>query len=231
TRMPARGTLRRLHRDRAGAVACAAVVARLLDADDRRDRAEAGFRRDLALRPAARRRHARRSVADDRGFAFRRRRQFLGRTGADGSAVFRLPRTGDGALRHRGRVPDRHRGDPAVVLWHTGGDFGAGRAVDTLLGSALALLAYFAWPTWERGRERTTLANLLDAYANYLGTTLHGDAQARHESRIAARAARSDAQASLDRLRAEPASRTNLPRAEGLVAQAKRMMRAAMLME
>ena len=105
------------------------------------------------------------------------------------------------------------------------------RAIDTALGSALALLAYFAWPTWERGRERAVLANLLDAYASYLGATLHGDAQARHETRIDARAARSDAQASLDRLRAEPASRTNLPRAEALVAQANRMMRAAMMLE
>jgi uncharacterized membrane protein YccC len=105
------------------------------------------------------------------------------------------------------------------------------RAVDTMLGSALALLAYFAWPTWERGRERATLAGLLDAYADYLGAVLHGDAQARHATRIESRAARSSAQASLDRLRAEPASRANLPRAEALVAQANRVVRAAMMLE
>ena len=105
------------------------------------------------------------------------------------------------------------------------------RAVDTLLGSALALLAYFAWPTWERGRERATLAGLLGAYADYMGAVLHGDAQARHATRIEARAARSNAQASLDRLRAEPASRANLPRAEALVAQANRVVRAVMMLE
>ena len=105
------------------------------------------------------------------------------------------------------------------------------RAIDTALGSALALLAYFVWPTWERGRERATLAGLLDAYADYLGAVLHGDAQARHASRIEARAARSSAQASLDRLRAEPASRANLPRAETLVAQANRVVRAVMMLE
>jgi uncharacterized membrane protein YccC len=105
------------------------------------------------------------------------------------------------------------------------------RALDTLLGSALALLAYFAWPTWERGRERAVLAALLEAYADYLDATLRGDAQARHETRIDARAARSSAQASLDRLRAEPASRANVPRAEALVAQANRLMRAAMMLE
>jgi uncharacterized membrane protein YccC len=105
------------------------------------------------------------------------------------------------------------------------------RAIDTALGSALALLAYFAWPTWERGRERAVLAKLLDAYANYLDATLHGDTRARDETRVAARAARSDAQASLDRLRAEPASHANLPRAEALVAQANRLMRASMALE
>jgi uncharacterized membrane protein YccC len=105
------------------------------------------------------------------------------------------------------------------------------RAVDTMLGSALALLAYFAWPTWERGRERAILAGLLDAYADYLGAVLRGDAQACHATRIEARAARSSAQASLDRLRAEPASRANLPRAEALVAQANRVVRAAMMLE
>ncbi|HEX5353587.1 MAG TPA: FUSC family protein, partial [Rhodanobacteraceae bacterium] len=99
------------------------------------------------------------------------------------------------------------------------------------LGSALALLAYFAWPTWERGRERATVAGLLDAYADYLDAVLHGDAQARHATRIEARAARSSAQASLDRLRAEPASRANLPRAEALVAQANRVVRAVMMLE
>jgi uncharacterized membrane protein YccC len=105
------------------------------------------------------------------------------------------------------------------------------RAVDTMLGSTLALLAYFAWPTWERGREREVLARMLDSYRNYLMAVLRDDTQTRHGTRIDARAARSAAQASLDRLRAEPASRANLPRAETLVAQANRVARAAMTLE
>lgn len=105
------------------------------------------------------------------------------------------------------------------------------RAIDTVLGSALALVAYLAWPTWERGRERTALATMLETYRDYLAAVLHGDQRARRETRTAARAARSDAQASLDRLRAEPASRANLPRAEALVAQSNRFMRAAMVLE
>ncbi|MGH8235206.1 MAG: FUSC family protein [Rhodanobacteraceae bacterium] len=68
------------------------------------------------------------------------------------------------------------------------------RALDTVLGSALALLAYLLWPTWERGRERAVLAGMLDAYRDYLRAVLHGDPRARHDTRSAARAARSGAQ-------------------------------------
>jgi len=105
------------------------------------------------------------------------------------------------------------------------------RATDTVLGSALALAAYLVWPTWERGREPAVLAKLLDAYRDYLAASLHGDARARFETRIAARAARSNAQASLERLRHEPRGKEYLPRAEALVAQANRFMRAAMALE
>ena len=105
------------------------------------------------------------------------------------------------------------------------------RANDTVIGSALALVAYLVWPTWERGREREVQAGLLDAYRNYLAAVLHGDARQRHDTRIAARAARSNALASLDRLRQEPNGRRYLPRAETLVAQANRLVRAAMALE
>ncbi|HEU0276717.1 MAG TPA: FUSC family protein [Rhodanobacteraceae bacterium] len=105
------------------------------------------------------------------------------------------------------------------------------RALDTALGSTLALAAYLVWPTWERGREREALARMLESYRDYLVAVLSGDARARHETRIAARAARSAAQASLDRLRAEPTGERHLPRAETLVAQANRFVRVAMLLE
>ena len=107
----------------------------------------------------------------------------------------------------------------------------AARAEDTALGSALALAAYLLWPTWERGRERATLARMLDTYRDYLVAVLCGDARARFETRAAARAARSNAQASLERLRQEPRGRANLPRAEALLSQANRFMRAAMALE
>lgn len=105
------------------------------------------------------------------------------------------------------------------------------RALDTALGSALALAAYLLWPTWERGRERAVLARMLDAYRDYLTAVLCGDARARFETRSGARAARSNAQASIARLRQEPLGHSNVSRAEALLSQANRFMRAAMALE
>lgn len=105
------------------------------------------------------------------------------------------------------------------------------RALDTALGSALALAAYLLWPTWERGRERAVLARMLDAYRDYLTAVLCGDARARFETRSGARAARSNAQASIARLRQEPLGHSNVSRAEALLSQANRFMRAAMTLE
>jgi uncharacterized membrane protein YccC len=64
------------------------------------------------------------------------------------------------------------------------------RAIGTCAGSALALLAYLIWPTWERGRIRPTLADLLDAYRQYFAAVLGNDTRVRADVRaaIAARA-------------------------------------------
>ena len=43
----------------------------------------------------------------------------------------------------------------------------AERGLDTVLGGGLALLAYWAWPTWERTQVRSALAAMLDAYRLY----------------------------------------------------------------
>lgn len=105
------------------------------------------------------------------------------------------------------------------------------RAICTVPGSALALTAYLVWPTWERGREGEMLARMLEAYRDYLLAVLHGEARARRETRVAARAARSDAEASLERLRSEPVSRDYAPRAEALIAQANDIVRTTMMLE
>lgn len=107
------------------------------------------------------------------------------------------------------------------------------RVINTVLGCILALLAYLAWPTWEQGRVRQTLAAMLDNYAGYLHTLAKPDVDnARWESRVAARAARSNAQASLERLRAEPATRIELVElATSLFTAANRLVRTAMALE
>ncbi|MBS0570220.1 MAG: FUSC family protein [Proteobacteria bacterium] len=105
------------------------------------------------------------------------------------------------------------------------------RALGTGVGSALALLAYAAWPTWERGRVRAALADLLDAYRQYFIAIVGEDERVRADVRAASRRARSNAQASLDRLRGEPRSTDLLDRAEAVFANANRFLRAAMGLE
>ncbi len=106
------------------------------------------------------------------------------------------------------------------------------RAIGTGLGSALALLAYLIWPTWERGRFRTTLADMLDAYRHYFLAVLDNDTRLRADVRSASRSARTNAQASLDRLRSEPRVKPALVAiAEGTFANANRFVRATMALE
>ena len=90
----------------------------------------------------------------------------------------------------------------------------ADRGLDTLLGGALALSAYIAWPTREAPTLRTTAARLLVALADYAETVFGGYVAGRHDRSLrevlagqarAARRARADAQASFDRALAEPA--------------------------
>ena len=106
------------------------------------------------------------------------------------------------------------------------------RALGTSLGSALALLAYIAWPTWERGRVRVALADMLDSYRHYFLAMLNDDRRVRVDVRSATRGARTNAQASLDRLRSEPRpERALVAMAEGVFANANRFLRAAMALE
>jgi uncharacterized membrane protein YccC len=106
------------------------------------------------------------------------------------------------------------------------------RAMGTGLGSALALLAYVVWPTWERGRFRGALADMLDAYRRYFLAVLESNSRVRADVRSASRSARTNAQASLDRLRGEPLRDPRLLAvAEGIFANANRFVRAAMSLE
>ena len=88
----------------------------------------------------------------------------------------------------------------------------------TVLGGALALVAYVVWPTWERVRVPEQLARLLDALATYSTALLEQyaglqdglverDLPALEELRTTARVARTNAEASVERMRGEPPGR------------------------
>ncbi|NID03800.1 FUSC family protein [Luteibacter jiangsuensis] len=107
------------------------------------------------------------------------------------------------------------------------------RVLNTALGSGLALLAYVLWPTWERHRARSALSDMLRAYADYLEALVApADSRRRHEVRAATRTARTNAQASIDRMLAEPGTPAVLAElAETLYANGNRLARTAMALE
>jgi uncharacterized membrane protein YccC len=87
----------------------------------------------------------------------------------------------------------------------------ADRGIDTVIGGAIALIGYLSWPTREEPVLRTTVSRLLSALADYADVVLTGYVQGRYDDTAplgerarAARRARADAQASLDRALAEP---------------------------
>jgi uncharacterized membrane protein YccC len=88
------------------------------------------------------------------------------------------------------------------------------RVVGTLAGGALALAVYGIWPSWEGGQARELIAELLDAHRGYVVTLLRTyaggiprDLERLQEIRAAARLARSNAEASVERLQKEPRAR------------------------
>jgi uncharacterized membrane protein YccC len=113
------------------------------------------------------------------------------------------------------------------------------RGLNTALGGAMALLAYWLWPTWERSHVPEELAQMLDAYRAYFRTIREGYIQhaadfeaALDRTRIAARLARSNLEASLDRLSAEPGTTTKTARAlAGMLASSHRLVHSLMALE
>jgi len=113
----------------------------------------------------------------------------------------------------------------------------AARGINTAMGGALGLLAYWLWPTWERSQVRETLADLLEAYRVYFRAVGEGylsspDARELDRKRLAARLARSNLEASMTRLRAEPGTDARLlATLEAAVANSLRLIHAAMALE
>jgi uncharacterized membrane protein YccC len=104
------------------------------------------------------------------------------------------------------------------------------RGIATAIGSALALIAYAVWPTWER--LRPALATMIDSYREYFSTLFDADADSRRDARTVSRSARTNALASLERLRGEPRrDRALIALAEEVFANANRFVRASMALE
>lgn len=81
----------------------------------------------------------------------------------------------------------------------------AARGAVTLAGGVLALSAYALWPTWERTQLPESMARLLDAYRGHLNSLVRpASPGSRDRARQAARLARSNLEASLDRFANEP---------------------------
>lgn len=84
----------------------------------------------------------------------------------------------------------------------------AARAMNTVLGGMLALTAYAVWPTWEKTQTRAALVEMLEAYREYthavLGAWLGASRAAINDTRLKGRRARSNAQASVERMAGEP---------------------------
>jgi uncharacterized membrane protein YccC len=85
------------------------------------------------------------------------------------------------------------------------------RVVATLLGGLLALVAYAVWPAWTHTRVADDLADLIDAQRRYLRTVLlafvaaEPDEAAIRAAQAVVWRARSNANAAVDQMAAEPA--------------------------
>jgi len=115
----------------------------------------------------------------------------------------------------------------------------AARGLNTAIGGAIALAAYWLWPTWERTRVQEAMAQMLDAYREYFHVIRESYIQpgasfedALDRARLAARRARSNLEASFDRLRVEPGTTPQTIAAlSGMLASSHRLIHAIMALE
>jgi uncharacterized membrane protein YccC len=120
---------------------------------------------------------------------------------------------------------------PKDVIW--------ARGINTSAGGALALLAYWVWPTWERTRFAEQMARMLESYRDYFRVLaesyLRGadwDARAIERYRLASRVARSNLEGSLDRLASEPGTTPQLlSRFNAMLASSHRFIHSVMALD
>ncbi len=113
------------------------------------------------------------------------------------------------------------------------------RGINTVMGGALALVAYAVWPTWERTQIGEMVARLLDSYRIYFLKVL--DVLERREAaspadldklRLKSRLARSNAVASVDRMQVEPGTKVQEIRLlSGMLASSHRFIHAVLSVE
>jgi uncharacterized membrane protein YccC len=115
----------------------------------------------------------------------------------------------------------------------------AARGLNTVLGGVISLLAYWLWPTWERKQTPDAVARMLDSYREYFqalrSSYEHPDDRSGEQvthARIASRLARSNAEASVDRMLGEPRTSPEMAAlANGILASSHRLAHAFMSLE
>lgn len=113
------------------------------------------------------------------------------------------------------------------------------RGFNTAAGGVIALLAYWLWPTWERTQVPEALARMLDAYRHYFRAIRESYERPEgpldeelDRTRLSARLARSNLEASIDRLSTEPrTSHQRLKTVSGVLASSHRLVHAIMALE
>src|SRR5260370_2575746 len=117
---------------------------------------------------------------------------------------------------------------PKELIW--------ARGINTAAGGALALLGYWVWPTWERRQGSERIAEMLEAYRKYFHVltesfTRNETSSAREldRARLRARVARTNLEASIDRLRSEPGTTAEqMNQLNALLASSHRFVDAVM---
>lgn len=119
---------------------------------------------------------------------------------------------------------------PKDVIW--------ARGINTVAGGLLTLLTYRLWPSWERTRISERIAQMLDAYRGYIETLAGGrvgndsSAPELESARRGGRVARSNLEASIDRLSSEPGTtREQMSRLNGVLASSHRFVHALMALD
>jgi uncharacterized membrane protein YccC len=113
------------------------------------------------------------------------------------------------------------------------------RGLNTIAGGALALVAYWLWPTWERTNISERIAQMFDSYREYFHCLSeayqHNETPNSRELdrlRIASRVTRSNLEASLDRLAAEPgATPDQMNNLNAILAASHRFIHAVMALD